>query len=179
MSQRQVLFFFCLLGVAAYAPQGLVSAGSGSAEVCARGRESCYESGYAGLTPLQRQGRDTWYLWTGGDKDAHGNVVGDQELWRLLAVRSHGTVDLLQAIDSRFRGERFKRFGVMNDPDCAAAKAPDEYGLWLDSCTRQDRTADVGEPAGIIGLRRFRNPKFDRKAWDLEKYLADPAKVEP
>ncbi len=37
----------------------------------------------------------------------------------------------------------------------------------------------VGEPAGIIGLRRFPNPKFDPKAWDLARYLADPAKVEP
>jgi hypothetical protein len=31
----------------------------------------------------------------------------------------------------------------------------------------------------VIGLRRFNNPKFDPKAWDLAKYLADPAKVEP
>jgi mono/diheme cytochrome c family protein len=179
MSQRQVLFFFCLLGVAAYAPQGLVSAGSGSAEVCARGRESCYESGYAGLTPLQRQGRDTWYLWTGGDTDTHGNVVGDQELWRLLAVRSRGTVDLLQAIDSRYRSERFQRFGVINNPDCTQANGPDQYGLWLDTCRPEDVTGPVGEPVGIIGLRRFRNPKFDMKKWDLEKYLADPAKIEP
>ncbi|MGB6745444.1 MAG: hypothetical protein WBE38_17490 [Terracidiphilus sp.] len=184
MSQRQALFLFCILGVAAYVPKGFVSAASasaasGSVEVCANGRESCYEAGYAGLTQLERQGRDTWYLWTGGDRDAHGNVVGDQELWRLLAVRSHGTVDLLQAVDSRYRGERFHRFGVINDPDCTQANAPDQYGLWLDTCLRKDRTGPVGEPVGIIGLRRFRNPKFDSKAWNLAKYLADPAKVEP
>lgn len=176
---RSSLVVLCALCAAVCVPEGAVSAGGDVAATCAQGQRSCYEAGYAGLTPLQREGRDTWYSWTGGDTDGEGNVVGDQALWRFLAVRSHGTVDLLQAIDSRFRGERFKRFGVMNDPDCAAAKAPDEYGLWLDSCTRQDRTADVGEPAGIIGLRRFKNPKFDRKAWDLEKYLADPAKVEP
>jgi hypothetical protein len=179
MSQRQALFVFCLLGVAAYAPRGLVSAGSGAAEVCSHGRETCYEAGYAGLTPLQRRGRDTWYLWTGGDRDAQGNVVGDQELWRLLAVRSHGTVDLLQAVDSRYRGERFERFGVINDPDCKQANASDQYGLWLDTCVPEDVTGPVGEPVGIIGLRRFRNPKFNPKAWDLERYLADPAKVEP
>jgi cytochrome c5 len=167
------------LGVAACVPEGLVSAGSGGAEVCASGKESCYEAGYAGLTPLERQGRDTWYRWTGGDSDAQGNVVGDQELWRLLAVRTHGTVDLLQAVDSRYRGERFQRFGVINDPDCTQAKAPDQYGLWLDDCPREDGTGLMGEPVGIIGLRRFRNPKFDAKAWNLEKYLADPAKVEP
>jgi hypothetical protein len=179
MTQRQALILFCTLGVAACVPGSLVSAGSGSAEACASGRESCYQAGYAGLTPLERAGRDTWYRWTGGDTDAHGNVVGDQELWRLLAVRSHGTVDLLQAVDSRYRGERFHRFGVMNDPDCTQAMAPDQYGLWLDNCSQEDETGPVGEPAGIIGLRRFRNPKFDPKAWNLAKYLADPAKVEP
>jgi hypothetical protein len=179
MSKRQALFLLCILGVTASIASGFVSASSSGVELCADGRESCYEAGYVGLTPLQRQGRDTWYLWTGGDKDAHGNVVGDQELWRLLAVRSHGTVDLLQAVDSRYRGERFKRFGVINDPDCTQATAPDQYGLWLDSCPRKDEPEPVGEPAGIIGLRRFRNPKFDPMAWNLTKYLADPAKVEP
>lgn len=179
MSQRQALFLFCLLGVAAYVPVGLVSAGSGGTEACVRGRESCYEAGYAGLTPLQRRGRDTWYRWTGGDSDAQGNIVGDQELWRLLAVRSHGTVDLLQAVDSRYRDRRFEQFGVINDPDCTQADAPDEYGLWLDTCIPEDVTGAVGEPAGIIGLRRFRNPKFDPQQWNLARYLADPATVEP
>jgi hypothetical protein len=179
MSQRQTLFLLCLLGVAAYVPKCFVIASSHGSEGCEPGKESCYEVGYTGLTPLQRQGRDTWYRWTGGDRDAQGNVVGDQALWRILAVRSHGTVDLLQAVDSRFRGERFKRFGVMNDPDCTQANAPDQYGLWLDTCLQEDATELVGEPAGIIGLRRFRNPKFDPKAWDVARYLADPAKIEP
>src|ERR1700679_995371 len=114
MSKRQALFLLCILGVTACIANGFVSAGSTGAEVCADGKESCYEAGYLGLTPLQRQGRDTWYQWTGGDKDVHGNVVGDQELWRLLAVRSHGTVDLLQAVDSRYRAEGLKRFGGIN-----------------------------------------------------------------
>jgi hypothetical protein len=179
MSQLQIFLLLCTLGLAACATQGFVSAGNAGAEVCAGGKESCYEADHAGLTPLERQGRDTWYMWTGGDSDAHGNVVGDQELWRILAVRSHGTVDLLQAVDSRYRGERFRRFGVLNDPDCTQANAPDQYGLWLDNCKREDGPGPVGEPVGIVGLRRFTNPKFDAKAWNLAKYQADPAKVEP
>jgi hypothetical protein len=179
MSQRQALFLLCMLAAASSVSTGLVSAGSGGTAACATGKESCYEAGYAGLTPLQRQGRDTWYRWTGGDTDSHGNVVGDQELWRLLAVRSHGAVDLLQAVDSRYRGERFKRFGVINDPDCTPAKGPDQYGLWLDACQQKDTPGPMGEPVGIIGLRRFRNPKFDPQTWNLAKYLADPAQVEP
>lgn len=154
-----------------------------SYEKCSSGKASCYQSGYAGLTPEQEGGRDTWYFWTGGDLDASGKqVVGDQELWRILAMQSHGSVDLLQAIDSRYRGQRFKLFGVINDPDCTKATKPDQYGLWLDECSSPDvpKIADIpGEPAGIIGIRKFRNPKFRPEEWDVKKYMADPAKVEP
>ena len=179
MSQRHALIVLCLLGIACSVPLATVCVSANDAETCAAGGESCYEAGYAGLTDPQRRGRDTWYFWTGGDKDAQGNVVGDQELWRLLAVQTHGTVDLLQAVDSRYRGERFKRFGVMNDPDCTAANVPDQYGLWMDTCMRGTEKGPVGQSAGIIGLRRFTNPKFDPGLWSLEKYQADPAKIEP
>jgi hypothetical protein len=177
LRQRLAILMLCFFSVATIAciPRGRVTAAS----PCAYAQQSCYASGAAGLTPSQREGRDTWYFWTGGDTDAQGNVVGDQALWRILAARTHGTVDLLQAIDSRYRGERFKRFGVMNDPDCTQANAPDEYGLWLDHCTGDSGSGPVGEAAGVIGLRRFKNPKFDPKAWDLARYQADPAKVEP
>lgn len=166
---------------------GILTAGvaalAQNAYTCPSGRSSCYRSGYAGLTELQEHGRDTWYFWTGGDADPSGkSVVGDQELWRLLAIQSHGTFDLLQAIDSRYRGQRFKLFGVISDPDCTRANHPDRYGLWLDECTSPDipRIPDIpGEPTGIIGLRKFRNPKFNEAEWDVNKYRADPAKVEP
>src|ERR1700744_286328 len=173
-----LLLLFGLMVAAACLFQGSVTAGSAPA-TCPHGQESCYEAGYAGLTPNEQAGRDTWYFWTGGDADAEGNIVGDQALWRILAVRTHGAVDLLQAIDSRYHDERFKRFGVINDPDCTPATMPDQYGLWLDHCRREDVQGPVGEPAGIIGLRRFPNPKFDPKTWDLAKYQADPAKIEP
>jgi mono/diheme cytochrome c family protein len=175
--QRFAWLFLCLLGLAACALE--ISANAGDNGTLVRGPENSYQAGYTGLTAMQRSGRDTWYFWTGGDSDAQGNVVGDQALWRILAVRSHGVVDLLQAVDSRYRGERFKRFGVINDPDCRKATSPDQYGLWLDNCAPENTQGPVGESAGIIGLRRFPNPKFDPKAWDLAKYMADPAKVEP
>jgi cytochrome c5 len=150
---------------------------------CPSGGSNCYQAGYSGLTELQKHGRDTWYLWTGGDRDTSGKtVVGDQALWRILAVLSHGNFDLLQAIDSRYRGERFKRFGVMNDPDCKKATQPDHYGLWLDDCASPDvpHIADIpGEPSGIIGLRKFPNPNFKEADWNVDKYMADPATVEP
>ena len=179
MRSRSTVLSLCLLATVVCLPESSVSAGGDAAATCEHSKESCFAAGYAGLTPLQREGRDTWYLWTGGNTDAQGNVVGDQALWRFLAVRSHGTVDLLQAIDSRYREERFQKFGVINDPDCAQANGPDQYGLWLDICAQGDVTGPTGEAAGVVGLRRFMNPKFDPKAWDLARYQADPGTVEP
>ena len=174
-------FVAALLAVAAAASHSQVSANSQYSGTCPSGAASCYQAGYAGLTDLQRQGRDTWYFWTGGDRDSGGMVVGDQALWRILAVQSHGGFDLLQALDSRYRGERFKRFGVINDPNCRKATAPDRYGLWLDDCSSPDtpNIADTGDSTGIIGLRRFINPNFNEAAWSVDKYMADPAKIEP
>jgi cytochrome c5 len=118
---------------------------------------------------LERAGRNTWYFWTGGG----------EKFWRLTAQITHGITDLLQYVDSRRRPERFKTMGVLNDPDCTAATQPDEYGLWMDVCKTVDIPGIPSQSSGVIGLRKFTNPKFDRFTWDVKKYLADPATVEP
>jgi mono/diheme cytochrome c family protein len=178
------IFLLVLVACAAALTLGIDSATRAQESYsCPSGKSSCYQSGYAGLTEEQEHGRDTWYFWTGGDLDSSGKqAVGDQALWRILAIQSHGTFDLLQAIDSRYRGQRFKLFGVISDPDCKKATGPDQYGLWLDDCSSPDvpKLPDVpGEPTGVMGLRKFRNPNFNPAAWDVNKYMADPATVEP
>ena len=151
--------------------------------VCPDGSTNCYQMSYAGLSDLERQGRDTWYFWTGGDRNPSGTaVVGGQALWRHIAVKTHGQFDLIQAIDSRHRGQRFKQFGVLSDPDCTKADHPDSYGLWVDNCTSKNTPnlgPAFGKSAGIIGLRIFPNPKFDAAHWNVDAYRKDPATVEP
>ncbi|ADW69367.1 hypothetical protein [Granulicella tundricola] len=151
--------------------------------VCPDGSTNCYQMSYVGLTDLQRQGRDTWYFWTGGDRNPGGtNVVGDQALWRHIATETHGQFDLIQSIDSRHRGQRFKQFGIISDPDCRKASAPDQYGLWIDDCTSINTPPlgpAFGKSAGIIGLRIFPNPNFDPKKWNVDAYRKDAASVEP
>jgi len=128
-----------------------------------------YEYGGANLSPLEREGRNTWYFWTGGG----------EKFWREVAKITHGITDLVQYVDSRRRPERFKIMGVLNDPDCTAATEPDEYGLWMDKCKAVNVPGIPSESSGIVGLRKFKNPKFDKFVWDAKKYLADPASVEP
>ncbi|HEX6495053.1 MAG TPA: hypothetical protein VF018_06185, partial [Acidobacteriaceae bacterium] len=77
MIQRVCVLLFCVIGVACIGGS-VASAGGDSTVNCADERVGCYEAGYAGLTEQQREGRDTWYFWTGGDSDAEGHVVGDQ-----------------------------------------------------------------------------------------------------
>jgi hypothetical protein len=121
------------------------------------------------LTDEEREGRNTWILWT----------AGDQVFWDRMAQHGLGTADLLKTIDSRKRGSRFKEMGLVNQPGLAPANQPDQYGLWLDSGPQEDGVdpAVYGRPSGIVGLRVYPNPKFDdaaRKAWDPKRYFSDP-----
>jgi cytochrome c5 len=127
--------------------------------------------GYGGrpLTPQQREGRDTWYFWTGGN----------EKFWVEMARYTEGNVDLLNYLDSRRHGRRFRDLGAITQPGCEAATAPDAYGLWLDKCTQPPVPGIPGEPAGIIGLRKFTNPKFDKSKWDAARYFSNPKSAEP
>ena len=131
MSRRQALLLLCILGVAASLTKGLVSAGGTGIEACANGSESCYESGYAGLTALQRGDATPGIAGPAATRMRRGTLWAIKGCAHILAVRSHGTVDLLQAGDSRYRGERFKRFGTINDPDCTQANGPDHGYGWI------------------------------------------------
>jgi hypothetical protein len=121
------------------------------------------------LSPLEIRGRDTWYFWT----------AGNQQFYRKVAVFSDGFYDLLQVIDSRRNGQRFKTLGMMTDPGCKPATRPDEYGLWLDACAPDNIPDMPGMPSGVVGLRKFTNPKFDRSKWSVESYLQNPRNAEP
>jgi hypothetical protein len=115
-------------------------------------------------------GRDTWYFWTAGNESS----------WRTIAALTGGNVDLLMYADSRRHARRFEELGVMNEPGCREATAPDQYGLWLDDCSGAEPVARMpGASIGIVGLRRFPNPYFREAAWNLDRYRADPGSVEP
>jgi len=121
------------------------------------------------LSDEEREGRNTWILWT----------AGDQIFWDHMAQRGLGTADLLKTIDSRLRKTRFHDMGLVNQPGFAAATQPDQYGLWLDVGPQEDGVDPLvyGRPSGIVGLRVYPNPKFDdaaRKAWDRKRYFSDP-----
>ena len=96
-----------------------------------------------------------------------------------MAELTEGNVNLLAYVDSRLHGRRFATLGAITQPGCRAATAPDQYGLWMDSCEQPVVPGVPGDPSGIVGLRRFPNPKFDKANWNAEAYFKHPGKTEP
>jgi hypothetical protein len=138
-------------------------------------------------TDAQKRGRDTWIFYT----------AGNQKFYRLLGEglgKAGVSVDFFRSLDSRRRDSRFAELGLVNEPNCREATAADiakTYGLWLD--VRENDPLDYypdtkvyGEATGVVGMRRFPNPKFkeDRTkypewGWDRDGYFRSPAAVQP
>ena len=177
----------------------------GAAPTAPDDRDSFKYYGPGGLAKLwdragwerQRLGRDTWILWTWGNQKFLRNgavLLGNSAIPISL--------DFFRLLDTRNRDHRFEWLGLVNEPNCRQAKSPDKYGLWLDEYVGDKHdyypgnklydasqfypgtkvTVDsqhYGLPSGIVGLRLFDNPRFVPAKWDLRKYFANPAKVEP
>jgi mono/diheme cytochrome c family protein len=125
-------------------------------------------------------GMDTWHWWVGVDNPG---------FWTDLVKLTGGKhnyadfhMDFFRLLATLPRSERFKKLGLINDPDSVAADKPDQFGLKLDRMKDGSLQWDpekFGYSSGVIGLQLFKNEKFDAAKWSLEKYLAEPGSVEP
>ncbi len=134
------------------------------------------------LAEIDIRGRQAWMLWTGGN----------ERFWDWLSRNGYDTVDFLKVIDSDRRGDRFARAGLIPEPGMRAptdAETKDWHGIRVDrpkddyyaknpySSTQPD--PDVyGYPTGIVGMRIFKNPEFEKSAsakrnWDPAKFYED------
>ena len=68
-----------------------------------------FHAGAEGLTPSQRAGREIWFKATAGNDRFH-TYVFQQRLGVLI--------DWNRVLGSTGRGERFRTWGIINDPDC-------------------------------------------------------------
>ncbi len=134
-----------------------------------------------GLDPkVVADGMDTWHWWTGVD-----NPGFYRDLAKLSGSKLNPTglkADFFRVLLTVPRAERFAKLGLINDPDAVAAEGPDELGLTIDKMKDGTLTWDpeiFGYSSGVIGLQLFKNPKFNRAAWSVDKYLDNPGSVEP
>ena len=147
------------------------------------------------------RGRNNWNVWTAGNDALWDELsrasFGNLDL--LKTVSSHAAL-------KNSRSNRWSYLGLVNEPCFTKASGPreDRYGLWLDQRVAsaecppdpfEDETkypgvkigargenglpvgSYYGYATGVLGLRLFPNPKFDKKAqdhWDADRYYNDP-----
>ena len=90
-----------------------------------------------------RRGRDVWHKGTFGGQDYFIQHVGGG---------TYGTPrspDQSHWLDTRTRDDRYRKYGMINDPDCELG---DASTYWLDKC--KDPHA-----SGVIGIRKYINRK--------------------
>jgi cytochrome c5 len=104
---------------------------------------------YRDMDESERKGLAAWHLF--------GAYRG--KFLRRTQLETSNASNMLRVLDSRSRGERFQRTGLVNDPDCRRRSEPDEFGLYLDDCPRDPYSS------GAVGLRLRPNPDFDMDAW--------------
>ena len=150
------------------------------------------------LSPVEVQGRNTWLVWTAGN-DRLWDMLSVSTGGVLDFLKTISSYPGLKAS----RDNRWDWLGLVNEPCFVKATGPDpeRFGLWLDKrspdCPKdpfeneqkypgvkigaRGKTIPAGSyygyATGIVGLRLFPNPAFDKKAkkkWDPVKYYTDP-----
>jgi hypothetical protein len=120
-----------------------------------------FHAGASGLTPSERAGREIWFKATAGNDRFH-TYVFQQRLGVLI--------DWNRVLNSASRGERFKTWGIINDPDCCTPGSPDcpiksldeTYGF--DYCPGDaDLLAHVGKPGYQDPACAFEDAPVDPK----------------
>jgi hypothetical protein len=123
------------------------------------------------LTPQDINGRVIWNLWSGDNAG----------FWNWLVQYGFGTADFLKMVTSP-RNQRFQTYGIVNQPGFKQPEQPDEYGLYIDVPRESGSKYDIdkrldlatyGKSSGVMGLRLFKNPKFDPAKWDADRFWKD------
>ena len=102
------------------------------------------------------RGRNTWLLWG----------AGNESFWNWLAQEGYGITDFLVTLDSRRRGDRFVRAGLVNQPGYQSNTDPSKriLGLYLDLPVAPDQ-ANSGLPEGYRSTGALLgNPPWDTDA---------------
>ena len=144
-------------------------------------------------------GRNNWVVWTAGN-DRIWDVLSVKSLGNLDLLKTISSHPSLQ----NKRSNRWSYLGLVNEPCFRQATGPraDRFGLWLDErvdgpgcgpdpfeneqkypgvkylARGKDNPAGsyYGYATGVVGLRLFPNPYFDKaaqKRWDPVRYYTD------
>ncbi|HEU4890131.1 MAG TPA: hypothetical protein VFT47_01190 [Vicinamibacterales bacterium] len=105
-----------------------------------------------GLTPSERAGREIWFKATAGNDRFH-TYVFQQRLGVLI--------DWYRVLRSSNRGERFKTWGIINDPDCCTPGSPNCPKKSLDETFGFDYCPGDDDLLTHVGKAGYRDPACD------------------
>ena len=105
-----------------------------------------------GLTPSERAGREIWFKATAGNDRFH-TYVFQQRLGVLI--------DWYRVLRSSSRGERFKTWGIINDPDCCTPGSPNCPKKSLDETFGFDYCPGDDDLLAHVGKAGYRDPACD------------------
>lgn len=117
-----------------------------------QGLDPGFHAGAQGLSPSARAGREIWFKATAGNGRFHTYVFQQR-----LGVM----IDWYRVLRSEARGERFKTWGVINDPDCCTPGSPDCPRKSLDETYGFDYCPGDDSLLSFVGRPGYRDPACD------------------
>ncbi|HET9359360.1 MAG TPA: hypothetical protein VFO58_06400 [Vicinamibacterales bacterium] len=111
-----------------------------------------FHAGAQGLSPSARAGREIWFKATAGNDRFHTYVFQQR-----LGVM----IDWYRVLRSEARGDRFKTWGIVNDPDCCTPGSPDCPRKSLDETYGFDYCPGDDALLSFVGKPGYRDPACD------------------
>ena len=110
---------------------------------------SGFEATAEGLTPSERAGREIWFKATAGNDRFH-TYVFQQRLGVLI--------DWNRVLRFTRRGERFRTWGLINDPDCCTPGSPNCPRTSLEETFGFDYCPGDDDLLTYVGKTGYRDP---------------------
>ncbi len=108
-----------------------------------------FHAGAQKLSPSARAGREIWFKATAGNARFHTYVFQQR-----LGVM----IDWYRVLRSEARGDRFKTWGIINDPDCCTPGSPNCPRKRLDDTYGFDYCPGDDELLSFVGKSGYRDP---------------------
>ena len=113
-----------------------------------------FHLGEAGLTPAQRAGREIWYKATAGNDRFHTYT---------FQQRMGVFIDWFRVLRGDQRGQRFRTWGLINDPGCCTPGSPNCPARSLDETYGFDWCPGDENLLKFVGKDGYRDPACDFK----------------
>jgi hypothetical protein len=114
--------------------------------------EPGFRKGEAPLTPAEKAGREIWYKATAGNGRFH-TYVFQQRLGVLI--------DWYRVLAAKGRDDRFRAWGLINDPDCCMPGTPGCKATSLDETYGFDYCVGDDDLLKYVGKAGYRDPACD------------------